>query len=118
MPCEITENREGLITLKVSGLLKRSEIAQAEKVAIEAMGSADKVRILIIVENFQGWDSKSNWEDVSFQSQYDEQIEKIAIVGEKRWQEMVEVFVGKGLRSMDIRYFEPSEMAVARTWIT
>ncbi len=117
MPCEVLENREGLITLKISGLLKRAEIAQAEKVAIEAMGSAGKVRILIIIESFQGWDNKGNWGDVSFQSQYDEQIEKIAMVGEKRWQEMAEVFVGKGLRSMDIRFFAPSEIDVARAWI-
>jgi hypothetical protein len=117
MPCEIIEKGEDLLTVKISGLLRRAEIAQMEKVAIEVMGSAGKVKMLIIIENFQGWYNKDNWEDVSFQLQYDEQIEKIAMVGEKRWQEMAEVFVGKGLRSMDIRYFAPSEMAVARAWI-
>jgi len=117
MPCEIVESGEGLITLKISGLLKRAELARAEKVAIEAMKSAPKIKLLIIIESFQGWDNKDNWEDVSFQAQYDPQIEKIAIVGDKRWQELAEVFVGKGLRSMDIRYFAPSEIAVARSWI-
>jgi hypothetical protein len=117
MPCEIVEKGESLVTLKISGLLKRAELARAEKVAIEVMGSAPKIRFLIVVEDFQGWDSKDNWEDVSFQAQFDTQIEKIAIVGDKRWQELVEVFVGKGLRSMDIRYFAPPEMALARTWI-
>ena len=117
MPCEIVEKEEGLITIKITGVLKRAELAQAEKVAIEAMGSAQKVKFLILTENFQGWDNRDNWEDVSFQSQYDQQIEKIAIVGEKKWQDLAEAFVGKGLRSMDIRYFAPTEMAMARTWI-
>jgi len=117
MPCEIVEKEEGLITIKITGVLKRAELAQAEKVAIEAMGSAQKVKFLILTENFQGWDNRDNWEDVSFQSQYDQQIEKIAIVGEKKWQDLAEAFVGKGLRSMDIRYFAPTEMAMAKTWI-
>jgi hypothetical protein len=117
MPCEIVEKEEGLFTVKISGVLKRAELAQAEKMAIEAMGPARKLKFLILIENFDGWDNKSNWEDVSFQSEYDEQIEKIAIVGEKRWQDLVEAFVGKGIRSMDIRYFAPSEMAMARIWI-
>lgn len=117
MPCEIVEKEEGLITIKISGVLKRAELAQMEKVAIEAMGPARKIKFLILTESFQGWDNKSNWEDVSFQSEYDEQIEKIAIVGEKRWQDLAEAFVGKGLRSMDIRYFTPSEAAMARSWI-
>jgi hypothetical protein len=117
MPCEIVEKEESLITIKISGVLKRSELAQMERVAIEAMGPGRKIKFLILTESFQGWDNKSNWEDVSFQSEYDEQIEKIAIVGEKRWQDLAEAFVGKGLRSMEIRYFTPSETAMARIWI-
>jgi len=117
MPCEIVEKEKGLITLKISGKLKRAELAQAEKVAIEVMGSTNKIKLLVLTENFQGWDNKDNWEDVSFQSEYDSQIEKIAIVGEKRWQELAEVFTGKGLRAVDIRYFSPAEASVARIWI-
>jgi hypothetical protein len=117
MPCEIVEKEEGLLTIKIGGVLKRAELAQVEKIAIEAMGLARKIRFLVLTENFQGWDNKDNWEDVSFQSEYDPQIERIAIVGEKRWQELAEVFVGKGLRSMDIRYFTPSDTAIARAWI-
>ena len=117
MPCEIVEKDEGCITIKISGVLKRSELAQMERVAIEAMGPARKIKFLILTENFQGWDNKDNWEDVSFQFEHDQQIEKIAIVGEKQWRELVEVFVGKGLRPMDIQYFTPAETTIARTWI-
>jgi hypothetical protein len=117
MPCEIIEKAEDLITFKISGVLRRAEVARAEAVAIEAMRSAGKVKFFILIESFQGWDNRDNWEDVSFQMEHDEQIEKIAIVGEKRWQEMAEAFVGKGLRSMDIRYFVPPELALAKAWI-
>jgi hypothetical protein len=105
MACEIVEKGEDLIAIKISGVLRRAELAQAEKVAIEVMKSAHKIKFLILTENFQGWNNRDNWEDVSFQSKYDQQIEKIAI------------FVGKGLRAIDIRYFAPSEIALARAWI-
>jgi hypothetical protein len=117
MPCEVVEKRGTIITVKISGVLKRAELEQMERAAIEVMESVPKVRFLILTESFQGWDKKDNWEDVSFQSQHDDQIEKIAIVGEKRWQDLTEAFVGKGLRSIDIRFFTLSEAALARTWI-
>jgi hypothetical protein len=118
MACEIVEREAGLITVKISGRLKRSELAQAEKIAIESMRSGNKVRFLLITENFQGWNHVGEWGDLSFQARYDEQIEKIAIVGEKRWKELAEVFAGKGHRSVDIRYFTPDQAALARVWIT
>jgi hypothetical protein len=117
MSCEIVEKEESLITIKIGGVLKRAELARAEKIAIAAMGKVRKIKFLILLESFQGWDNKDNWEDVSFQSGYDRQIDKIAIVGEKRWQELAEAFVGKGIRSTDIRYFTPSDTVLARAWI-
>jgi hypothetical protein len=117
MPCEIVAKEGSAITVKISGLLKRAELAKAEKVAIEGMQSGGKVRFLILVESFQGWDNKDDWGNISFQMQYDEQIEKIAIVCEKQWLELAEAFVGKGLRSIDIRTFAPSQTALAKAWI-
>ncbi len=116
MPCEILEKDGRHITVKISGVLKRAELEQAENSAIEVMGSGSKVQILMLVENFQGWDKRDDWGDLSFQSRYDDQIEKIAIVCEKRWQELAEVFAGKGRRSVDIRHFTPAQTALASAW--
>ena len=49
MPCEIVAKEGSAITVKISGLLKRAELAKAEKVAIEGMQSGGKVRFLILV---------------------------------------------------------------------
>jgi hypothetical protein len=117
MPCEIVAKEGCSITFKITGLLKKAELAKAEKLAIEGMQSGGKVRFLILVENFLGWDNKDDWGNVSFQMRYDEQIEKIAIVCEKQWLELTEAFVGKGLRSIDIRHFTPSQTALAKAWI-
>jgi hypothetical protein len=117
MACDIVGKQGGLITVRISGLLKWAEFAQTEKAAIEAMRAGGKVRFLILTENFQGWDSKGDWGGLLMQTRYDDQIEKIAIVGEPRWQELVEVFTGKGLRSVEIRYFTPLQAALAKAWV-
>jgi hypothetical protein len=118
MACEIVDSQQGLITIRISGKLRRAEMAHAEKAAIDIMRSGAKVRFLLLAEGFQGWDNSDDWGNVSFQARYDEQIEKIAIVGEKRWQDLAEAFTGKGLRPVDIRYFMPSELTLAQVWVT
>jgi len=117
MSCEIVEMSGGLFVAKVSGLLKKIEVDQMQKAAIKFMEAGGKVRLLIIAEAFKGWESKADWGDVSFQMKYDGQIEKIAIVCEKRWEDMVSAFIGQGIRRVDIRHFQPAELAAARTWI-
>jgi hypothetical protein len=117
MACEIVEMSGGLFTAKISGKLKKSELDQVQKAAIKFMETGGKARFLIIAEAFQGWDNKADWGDVSFQMKYDAQIERIAIVGEKRWEDLTSAFVGQGIRPVDIRYFQPADLAIARTWI-
>jgi hypothetical protein len=117
MACKIVEMSGGLFVAKVSGTLKKTEVDQMQKAAIKFMETGGKVRLLIIAEEFKGWESKADWGDVSFQMKYDGQIEKIAVVCEKRWEDLVAAFLGQGVRPVDIRHFQPAELATARTWI-
>jgi hypothetical protein len=117
MGCEIVEEKEGQFTFRISGKLKRAELARTQAAAAESMRSGMTVRFLVLTQDFQGWEGTDGWEDLSFQTRFDWQIEKIAIVGEKRWQELAEVFAGKGLRPVEIRYFTPSEAPTARVWV-
>ncbi len=93
------------------------EYAEAQKVAIEAMQQSGKIRLLVLAETFKGWSDSPSWFDVSFQSERDQQIEKIAIIGEERLREKIEMFVGKGFRPVDIHFFPPSQEAEARAWV-
>jgi len=117
MGMEIIEHVGGLFTVKVSGKLKKSELEKAQKAAISAIRGGHKVRVLVTAENFLGWDDEGDWGDISFQLNYDEQIEKIAAVGKEEWEDLVTVFLGKGLRPVEIKYFKPDQLAIAKAWI-
>jgi stage II sporulation SpoAA-like protein len=117
MPIETVDKSGILLTIKVKGKLKKAELEQGQSAAIEIIKSEGKVRILVIAENFQGWEREGDWGDVSFQMDYDRHIEKIALVGEKRWEDLITPFVGKGMRPVDIQFFPSSELVKARAWI-
>jgi hypothetical protein len=42
--------------------------------------------VLVIVENFKGWERGADWGDRDFFVEHDHQIEKIAIVGDPKWE--------------------------------
>ena len=69
-----------------------------------------------VSENFAGWERGAAWNDFSF-SDSDSGIERMAIVGERKWEDMALLFTAKGLRPFPIEYFEPASMAAARDWI-
>ena len=52
----------------------------------------------MLVENFAGTEKGGNPGDVSFQADYDPFIEKIAIVGDKKWEDVALLFTSKGIR--------------------
>jgi len=118
MPCEIVENIGCLLVVKITGKLSKPEIDAAQRVAIDVIRREGRARILIIGENFKGWQEKGNWGDLSFMMKYDSQIERIAIVGNKKWEDLVIAFTGKGMRSAQVEYFLPAQLGAARAWVT
>lgn len=117
MGMRIVDASDGLLTVEFTGLLKKSELEQAQKAAIGLIQKHGKVSLLALEKDFQGWVKEGDWGDLSFQAKYDKHIEKIAIVGEKKWEDWVLAFVAKGFRPVAIEYFLPSDLAKARAWL-
>lgn len=117
MSAEVSDVNDGVLTLRVSGLLTDKDMLGAQQQMAEEILRENKIRILALVENFSGWDPDSTWDDFSFQERFDPHIEKMAIVGEKKWQDLALLFTAKGLRGFPIEYFVPADMAGARAWL-
>lgn len=76
-----------------------------------------KSRALFLLEDFEGWATSESWGDLEFVDRNDEMLDRIAIVGEERWREQMELFMLKGLRPVEIRYFTPDQEPLARAWL-
>ena len=117
MSAQVEYVSDGIVTMKVSGTLTESELGQAQQAMAKIIRAQGKVRILVLTENFSGWEKGGDWADLSFQEEFDPCIEKMAIVGEKRWEELAMIFVASGLRTFPIEYFVSGELDKARAWL-
>ena len=117
MGAELIKAYEGVLIVRFSGKLEFSELQAVQKAAGDVIDRNGKVRILCLAENFGGWEKSEDWGDVSFQAKYDPFIEKIAIVGDRKWEELTLVFTSKGIRRIPIEYFAPDELSKARKWL-
>lgn len=118
MPFEIQESSGSLVSVKIKGILKKSELDQMQKVAEKAIEREGKVRILVTLDNFLGWERGDDWGDISFDIKHDKDIEKIAIVGDEKWRDLALAFLAKPFRPMEIEYFDSPQLDMARSWIT
>ena len=79
--------------------------------------SIGPARILAILEDFTGWEQGADWNDLDFQLTHGNEIGKIAIVGDPRWEPQALAFAGAGFRRAPVKFFPSSQLEEARTWI-
>lgn len=118
MPVKVIESSGKLISVKITAKLKKAELDRMQAIATEFMKREGKIKILVLLEDFLGWERGADWEDVNFQLEHDRDIEKIAVVGDEKWRHLALAFTGKPFRPVAIEYFTPSQLDQARTWIT
>ncbi len=116
MSIEITSLNGEILTARITGTLSQPELASLHQSTADIIQQHGKVRILVIAENFQGWQKGGDWDDISFMEN-DPFISRIAIVGEKEWEEMVLLFTGQGMRKFPIEYFQPADLDRAKAWL-
>lgn len=76
-----------------------------------------KVRMMVEMRDFHGWDAGALWADIKFDVKHFRDIERLAIVGEKKWEKGMSVFC-KPFTTAQIRYFDIRDESAAREWIT
>lgn len=118
MTPEIVDFRHQILTIELRGELTQHGLAALQAAAAETIRDHGPIRILILAEGFGGWEPGGAWDDFSFQNEFDAQVERMAIVGDRRWEESALMFSAEGLRQFPIRYFATEDIDQARTWIS
>jgi hypothetical protein len=106
-----------ILSAKISGELSQSEVSYMQAAALNAIRRCGKISALFTLENFQGWKREGEWGDVTFLSEHDRDIAKIAVVGEDKWRDLVYAFLAKGFRQAEVEYFLAADLAKARAWL-
>jgi SpoIIAA-like len=118
MPIQIEPQSNDIYVLRMSGTLKRSEFGAEQSALARQIDSGSKPRLLVILENFEGWESGADWgNDLDFLFLHSGKISKIAIVAEPRWETLALAFAGAGVRRASVKFFPPNELEQARSWL-
>lgn len=105
MAYEILEIDNEIIRVRISGVMRLADQKELQKAASDLIDWGLKPRLLIMAENFEGWEKTEGWENIGFLAGYGDFIAKMAIVGDERWKEQIFMFTGKGLRPQKLNFF-------------
>ena len=75
------------------------------------------VKLLILLEGFTGWERGAGWDDTEFFFSHRDDFEKIAVVGNPRFEAEVLAFTGAGLRKGPVKFFPETGESDARAWL-
>ena len=103
-----------VLTLKAVGTLTHDDYQVITPMIDSALeGVKDpKVKVLIDGTELDGWELRAAWDDFKLGLKHGNEFDKIAIVGNKRWQQMA-ARVGSWFVSGEARYFDDFDAAVA-----
>ena len=101
------------LTIKVLGKLTHADYEVITPMIDSALESVTdpKVKALIDATNLEGWELRAAWDDFKIGLKHGSEFKKVAIVGNKNWQE-VAAKVGNWFISGEAKYFEDLEPAV------
>jgi hypothetical protein len=105
MPFTILDASEPVITVKISGELGKVEVSHIQAAALEVIQGCGKISALFILENFRGWKREGDWGDITFMTAHDEDIAKIAFVGEEESRDLIYAFLRRRISSSLNRIF-------------
>ncbi len=117
MAYQILSVDDAVVSVRISDRMQVSDQRDLQADAAQRIAKGGEIRLLVRLEDFQGWQRDQGWDDIGFLMEHGDDIVKMAIVGDLRWKDDVFLFVGKGYRSTQIEYFAPEELTQAEAWV-
>jgi len=115
MSVELREEAEGkVLILNLSGKLTKDDYAHFTPEVEKAVKAHGKVRLLVRMHDFHGWTLGEVWEDVKFDLRHFSHIERLALVGDTKWEAGMAMFC-KPFTTAKVRYFDESKAEEAST---
>ena len=104
------------MVVNVTGKLEKPDYELFAPAAEELIKEQGKIRVLFVMQDFHGWSAGALWEDIKFDLKHFNHIERLAIVGESKWEKGMAVFC-RPFTTASMKYFDISKLDEARQWI-
>lgn len=111
-----TDRADGVVEVTLSGKLEAADY-ETFRPRVEALiRERGKLRLLCRLTDFHGWTAGGLWEDVKFDAHHFRDVERLALVGDSRWEAGMAAFC-QPFTSAAVRYFDVSKAADAERWV-
>ena len=107
---------DNVIEVELSGKLTREDYEQFVPEIERKIAEQGKLRLLVIMHDFHGWRLAALWQDIKFDLRHFKHFERIALVGESKWQEWMSA-ICVPFTTGELRYFDYDQLAAARQWV-
>ena len=105
-----------LLHVRVTGKLTKESYEIFAPVVDEQIKEHGKLRILFEMHDFHGWTAGALWEDMKFDFKHWKDIERLAIIGESKWEKGMATFC-KPFTTAKVKYFEHAQIGEAQSWL-
>jgi SpoIIAA-like len=118
MSIAMERERDNVYRLELRGTLRKADLDRCQELLADEMRRTGSVRLLCVLDGFEGWDQQDLWNDLTFYARHGSRIERIAIVGDERWRAETMMFAAADLRKAPVEFFSERAIAEARAWLT
>ena len=112
----LDQSKDNILGFTLSGKLHDEDYKHFVPTVDAAIASHGKVRMLAHFVDFHGWDISALWDDIKFATTHCTKVDRIALVGDKRWEEWM-AKVCKPFTTAQLRYFDSAQIDAAWAWL-
>lgn len=117
MAVSVQESSGGkVLEITLSGKLSKEDYAHFVPEVEKKIKESGKLRLLCHMHDFHGWHLSALWEDIKFDLKHFRDIERLALVGDRKWEEGMAAFC-KPFTTAKVQYFDETKLEDARRWV-
>lgn len=105
-----------LTIVRISGKLTAEDYEKFVPEVEKQIAEFGKLRLLVELHDFHGWTLAAVWDDMNFDMKHWNDIKRLAIVGESKWEAGMAVFC-KPFTGAKVKYFDHSKLEQAKKWL-
>jgi hypothetical protein len=115
MPMKLHEDGK-VLEAQLSGQLVKEDYSELVLAAERLLETNGKIRILLDMHDFHGWTAGAAWEDIKFDARHFNDIERLAVVGETKWEHAMAA-LSKPFTGAKVRWFDRAARGEADAWL-
>ncbi len=109
-------NENRVVKIKVSGKVSRDDYRQRLPELEEILNDGGTFRFFIEMEEVTGFEAGALWEDLKFDLKHKDQNGKVALVGDRKWEERVLKLADLFFKA-EMKYFPRNCVDEAWEWV-